>query len=278
ADRDRRGGPHDRRDWRAAQPADPGTADPAVHRRWAHLGPSRTGRYGCGGSGCGRPPSTPARGPPPPPRRPPARPGPPRRRPAPGVGAATGPGGAARGMAGPAAVPAMVAHAGDTWLALGQHVAWTSPDGKVWQPAPGVPAAPGDTVLGLTGTGTGFVAVGAHTGSQPRPVVWTSADGPARRRGSGPPLRLTPPTRHVAALRWVASRDGVIVAGGQIPAGRGHRVAADLWRSTDGGRTWGQATLPVRHGATRGLAGLAANGTTFLAVRPGRTGAGHQDA
>jgi len=195
-----------------------------------------------------------------------------------GAGAATGPGAAAPGMAGPAAVPAMVAHAGDTWLALGQHVAWTSPDGKVWQPAPGVPAAPGDTVLGLTGTGAGFVAVGAHTGSQPGPVVWTSADGRAWRRESGPALGLTSRTGHVAALRWIASRDGVIVAGGQIPAGRRHRVAAGLWRSTDGGRTWGQVALPVRHGATRGLAGLAANGTTFLAVRPGRTEAGHQDA
>src|SRR5262249_59448657 len=126
----------------------------------------------------------------------------------------------------------------------GQHVAWTSPDGKVWQPAPGVPAAPGDTVLGLTGTGTGFVAVGAHTGSQPGPVVWTSADGRAWRRESGPALGLTSRTGHVAALRWVASRDGVIVAGGPIPPGRGHRVAADPWRSTAGGRPPGPPPPP----------------------------------
>jgi len=196
-----------------------------------------------------------------------------------GLGAATGPGAAVLGEAGLTTVPAMVARGGSTWLALGQHTAWTSPDGKAWQPAPGVPAAAGDTVLGLTGTGTGFVAVGEHTGSQPGPVVWTSTDGRAWRRESGPALGLTARGRgHVAALRWAASRGGVTVAGGQIAGGRGHRLVAGLWRSTDGGRTWDQVTLPVRHGATRGLAGLAANGTAFLAIRPGRTGDGHRNA
>src|SRR5262249_1294662 len=58
----------------------------------------------------------------------------------------------------------------------------------------------------------------------------------------------------------------------------GHRPAAGLWRSTDGGRTWGQVTLPATHGATSGLAGLATNGSTFLAVRPGRTRTGHPNA
>ena len=50
-----------------------------------------------------------------------------------------------------------------------------------------------------------------------------------------------------------------------------------MWRSTDGGLNWTQVTLPASHGATGGLAGLAANGTTFAAVRPGHA-AGHQDA
>jgi len=196
-----------------------------------------------------------------------------------GTGATTGPGTTVPGEAGLAAVPAMVARGGSTWLALGQHTTWTSPDGKAWQPAPGVPAAAGDTVLGLAGTHTGFVAVGEHTGSQPGPVVWTSTDGQAWQRESGPALGLTARGgRHVAALRWAASRGSVIVAGGQIAAGRGHRLVAGLWRSTDGGRTWDRVTLPVRHGATRGLAGLAANGTAFLAVRPGRTGDGHRNA
>jgi hypothetical protein len=76
-----------------------------------------------------------------------------------------------------AALPAMIARSGNTWLALGQHAAWTSPDGKVWQPAPGVAEAAGDKVLGLAGTGAGFIAVGEHAGSRPGPVLWTSTDG-----------------------------------------------------------------------------------------------------
>ena len=83
---------------------------------------------------------------------------------------------------------------------------------------------------------------------------------------------------HAVTLRWAAARGGVIVAGGQISAAPGHRPAAGLWRSTDGGRTWDSVTLPTTHGATGGLAGLATNGSTFLAIRPGRAKNRHQDA
>ena len=196
-----------------------------------------------------------------------------------GHGTATGPGPAAgQGAAGPAAGPALIARGGSTWLALGQHTAWTSPDGKVWQPAPGVPEAAGDKVLGLAGTGTGFVAVGEHTGSQPGPVVWTSADGRAWLRESAPALGLTARGGQVTALRWVAARGGVILAAGRITAARRHRPVAGLWRSTDGGHTWHRVTLPATHGATNWLAGLATNGSTFLAVRPGRARPGRPDA
>ena len=90
----------------------------------------------------------------------------------------------------------LIARGGGTWLALGQHAAWTSPDGRTWQPAPGLPPVAGDTVLGLAGTGSGFVAVGEHTGAEPGPVVWTSSAGrpwragPGRRAGS-PPTAVT---------------------------------------------------------------------------------------
>ena len=109
-------------------------------------------------------------------------------------------------------------------------------------------------------------------------MVWISSGGRAWQRDSGPALRLTARDGHVAALRWAAARGGVIVAAGRLTAAGRHRSAAGLWRSTDGGRTWDRVNLPVRHGATAALAGLAANGSTFLAVRPGRTKAGHQDA
>jgi hypothetical protein len=60
-------------------------------------------------------------------------------------------------------------------------------------------------------------------------------------------------------------------------AGQGRRPEAGLWRSTNGGLTWKPVTLPAGHGATAGLAGLAAGGTGFVAVRPGHA-AGRQDA
>ena len=195
-----------------------------------------------------------------------------------GSGPAAGPAPAAiPGAAGLAAVPGMIARSDSTWLALGEHAAWTSPDGKVWQPAPGVPEAEGDKVLSLAGAGAGFVAVGENTGSQPGPVVWTSTDGQTWQRESGP-ARLTARHGHVAALRWAAADGGVIVAGGPITAAARHRSAMGLWRSTNGGRTWDQVDLPATHGATSRLAGLATNGSTFLAVRPARARAGRQDA
>ena len=194
-----------------------------------------------------------------------------------GPGPATGPVPAGPG-AGLAAMPAMIARSGSTWLALGQRAAWTSPGGKVWQPAPAVPEAGGDKVLSLAGTGTGFVAVGEHTGSQPGPVVWTSADGQSWRRESGHALGLTVRGGHVAALRWAAADGRVIVAGGPVHASARHRPTAGLWRSTNGGRTWDRVNPPATHGATSGLAGLATNGKTFLVVRPGRAGARRRDA
>ena len=83
----------------------------------------------------------------------------------------------------------------------------------------------------------------------------------------------------MTALRWAAAEGEVVVAGGPVTgaAGQGRRPDAGVWRSTDGGLTWKPVTLPASHGATAGLAGLAANGTRFVAVRPGHA-AGRQDA
>lgn len=174
--------------------------------------------------------------------------------------------------------PVLVARGGGTWLALAQHAAWTSSDGRAWQQAPALPPAAGDTVLGLAGTAAGFVAVGAHTGSQPGPVVWTSAAGQPWQRASGATLGLTN-GGHLAALRWAAAEGGVVLAGGRVPGATRHdgRLATGLWRSTDNGHTWNPVGLPGGHGATGGLAGLAATGTGFVAVRSGHA-SGRQDA
>jgi hypothetical protein len=183
------------------------------------------------------------------------------------------------GFAAAGTAPALIAHSGGTWLALGQHAAWTSPDGRTWQQAPGLPPVAGDAVLALAGTGGGFVAVGEHTGSEPGPVVWTSPSGRAWQRWSGPARGITVRSGHVTALRWAAAAGGVVVAGGPVTgsAGPGGRPGAGLWRSTDGGLTWKPVKLPTSHGATGGLAGLAGGGAGFAAVRPGHT-AGRQDA
>src|SRR5262249_42792629 len=148
-----------------------------------------------------------------------------------GSGPAAGPAPAAvPGAADVAAVPGMIARSDSTWLALGEHAAWTSPDGKVWQPAPEVPEAAGDKVLGLAGAGTGFVAGGENTGSRPGPVVWASTDGQVWHRESRPALGLTARHGRVAALRWAAADGGVIVAGGPITAAARHRAVTGLWR------------------------------------------------
>jgi hypothetical protein len=184
-----------------------------------------------------------------------------------GPGTTAGPGVAG----GPGTAPVLIAHGGGGWLALGQYAAWTSSDGRTWHPAPALPPVAGDTVLGLAATGTGFVAVGEHTGPQPGPVVWTSSAGRPWQRSAGPVRGLTPRSGHLTALRWVAAEDAVVVAGGPIAgaAGQGRRPYAGVWRSADGGLTWRPVTLPVGHGSTNGLAGLAASGAGFVAVRPG---------
>ena len=190
----------------------------------------------------------------------------------------TGPGAPAT-AGGPSTAPVLIAHGGGSWLALGQYTAWTSPDGRTWHPAPALPPVAGDTVLGLAGTGTGFVAVGKHTAPQPGPVVWTSSAGRPWQRWTGAARGLTARSGHVTALRWAAAHDGVVVAGGPISgaAGQGRRPDAGVWRSTDGGLHWKPVTLPAGHGSTNGLAGLAAGGAGFVAVRPGHA-AGRQDA
>ena len=115
-----------------------------------------------------------------------------------GPGLATGPGTAGPGTTGgpdagrgPGTAPALIAHSGGTWLALGQYAAWTSPDGKTWHPAPPLPPVAGDTVLGLAGTGTGFVAVGEHTGGHQGP--WCGPHRPGGPGSAGPGERAGSP-------------------------------------------------------------------------------------
>jgi hypothetical protein len=207
--------------------------------------------------------------------------------------------GSSNAVAGPGEVPGLIVRGQDSWLALGQHSAWTSVDGRRWQAAPGVPMSAGDTVLGLARTNSGFIAVGENGPGQagagvPGPVLWTSANGRTWQRKSGAALtlgdsgKLSAGGGNIVSLRWAAYRAGTVIVGGEISQPmvkhRGKRKiianvdSPGLWRSSNDGVTWQPVKLPASHGATTGLAGLAATGPAFVAIRPGRTGAGRWDA
>jgi len=200
---------------------------------------------------------------------------------------------------GPGAAPVLVTRGRNRWLALGPQSAWTSATGGAWQAAPGPPMLPGDKILGLTRTQSGFLAVGENipgpAGSGvPSPVLWTSATGQAWQRKSGAALTLGASGGldagggSMVSLRWAAYRGGAIIVGGEISRPvvehRGKRkiiVNAEspgLWRSGNNGVTWHPVKVPADHGATAGLAGLAATGSAFVVIRPGRTRTGRRDA
>jgi hypothetical protein len=191
-------------------------------------------------------------------------------------------------------MPLMVAGGHGGWLAVGPDAAWTSPDGRSWRLGPGVaPLAGGDRVQALAQTPGGFAAVGENV--RPvgddlvrTPVLWTSADGLTwQRRGAGE-LDLPAGKGRVAGLRWVAARGSVLMIAGEVArtvvrhhGKRKVRVltqSAGVWWSKDNGFSWRRANPPVSHGATTGLAGLAATGSGIVAIRPGRGAKGTRDA
>jgi hypothetical protein len=150
----------------------------------------------------------------------------------------------------------------------------------------------GDRILGLARTHYGFVAVGENLSGVPGPVLWISANGRTWQRKSGAALSLggglDAGGGSVTSLRWTAYRANAIIVGGEISRPlvqhRGKRKiitnveSPGLWRSTNGGATWRPVKVPVSHGAAPGLAGLAASGSAFAAIRPGRERTGRRDA
>jgi hypothetical protein len=191
-------------------------------------------------------------------------------------------------------MPLMVAGGHGGWLAVGPHASWTSPDGRSWRLGPGVtPLAGGDRVQALAQTGGGFAAVGENVSPVGddlvrTPVLWTSANGLTwQRRGVGE-LGLPAGKGRVAGLRWVAARGSVLMIAGEVARTvvRHHgkrRVSVltqslGVWWSKDNGVSWRRANPPVSHGATAGLAGLAATGSGIVAIRPGRGAKGTRDA
>jgi len=190
--------------------------------------------------------------------------------------------------------PLMVAGGHGGWLALGPHAAWTSPDGRSWRLGPGVkPLAGGDRVQALAQTRGGFAAVGENVrllGDDlvRTPVLWLSADGLTWQRWGAGQLDLPAGKGRVTGLRWVAARGSVLMVAGEVArtvvrhhGKRKVRVLTQspgVWWSKDNGASWRRADPPVSHGATTGLAGLAATGSGIVAIRPGHSAKGIRDA
>src|SRR5487761_361974 len=210
------------------------------------------------------------------------------------LAAVRGPGGAAPS---PADIPLLVTGGAPLpggrggWLALGTGAAWTSPDGKTWTLAPGAGISPmqaSDRVLALARTSSGFLAVGENVpgGDQAKspPVAWTSATGLNWRRLSGGGLSLAVPSGRVTQLTRVAARGShVIIEGANVKTrGRGKQRATSVvdrvWLSTDGGSSWVPTHLPVGTGAVNLIDGVAATGSGFVAIRPGRSSQTGSDA
>ncbi|MGE5292759.1 MAG: hypothetical protein ACM3ML_37335 [Micromonosporaceae bacterium] len=164
------------------------------------------------------------------------------------------------------------------WLALGPGVSWTSKTGRSWQltEAAGItPANPGDRVLTVTATASGFLAGGAAKGA---PVIWTSSNGSTWQRMDAGALQLKGPGAVHQIVFAAAHGDNTVIAakvtrtvhtGAAGQRRTRHVTEMDVWRSADGGRTWILAPVPVNNGAANQISGLASSGAGFVVVRPG---------
>jgi len=144
------------------------------------------------------------------------------------------------------------------WLAVGSRAIWTSRDGMNWSLAAAhgiTPRRPGDKVLALTATASGFAAGGADG---TRGAVWVSRDGISWRQ---PRLPLGPGELLRGISAAAAHGPGTVIAG---TVARGATTYAGMWLSTDGGSSWTRVTMPAG-----GIVGLGSDAAGFLAVRPG---------
>lgn len=149
-----------------------------------------------------------------------------------------------------------VAPVGDGFVAVGGRtlegeedgLAWSSPDGRRWEPldAPALGGPRRQDVLTVTAAGRGVVAGGtadADGDGQGEPVTWASGDG---RTWSGPtgPLPMTDSRSGASDL---AVRSLSSAGGSSLVASGGADWRPRLWRSADGGRSWSELPNPV-HG------------------------------
>jgi len=186
--------------------------------------------------------------------------------------------------------PTAIAAGPAGWLALGHGMSWTSATGRSWRVGqrPGLmPTRPGDRLVTLTATASGFLAAGSATqrgGS--RAVIWVSFHGLSWRRVDAPQLHLAAPGPVRAIIFAAAHGDNTVIAGQvakTVVTGTGsrrrtrHTTEVDLWRSPDGGQSWARVLVPVTNGAANAVSGLGPSGAGFVLVRPavgGKAGRG----
>jgi hypothetical protein len=163
------------------------------------------------------------------------------------------------------------------WLAVGAQAIWTSPNGLSWTLAAthGIsPQLPGDSVWVITSTARGFLAAG--NGADGQAVIWTSANGVSWQRMSAARAGLPAADETVRDIAYATWRGNDTVISGQVTSGGRSYSAA--WLSTNGGTAWTRVTIPVDHGASSSISGLAFDGSGLLAVRPGHSETGADDA
>jgi hypothetical protein len=147
--------------------------------------------------------------------------------------------------------------------------AWYAPGLTGWRAAtvaaqaqPGRrPASGGQMMNAVTGTGHGFVAVGA---AGTRPAAWLSATGRTWQQAQVP----LPANAERAALDYVAANGShVVAAGTQFSAAGASSPFAEV--SANAGATWTQVQLPVPDigpGTGTTVTALTAAGSGFTAV------------
>lgn len=165
-------------------------------------------------------------------------------------------------------VPTHVVAGGPGYVAVGwdisvehgtRRTAWTSPDGRRWQPSPDPTGQFGTVdILGMAGGG-GIVAVLASETEGSVPVMLLSSDGLAWERSAAPALGVTGVARSTTGLVAFGFRDG----------------RAEAWFSADG-RSWAKAPVESAidgDAVTQGpLERVVSSGSRLLAQGRGPSG------
>ncbi|WP_305886719.1 hypothetical protein [Actinoallomurus rhizosphaericola] len=175
-------------------------------------------------------------------------------------------------------VPRVVAGSGGAWVALGSSHAgtavWTSKDGTSWVRQPDAAGASfgRDRIARVARTASGFVAIGdtSQKGdySDAVPVVWLSSDGRNWERLGNDQLRMSLSGGPLSLVDLAAVGNTAIVYGWTTDH-KGRVVKDAVWRSADGGRSWGWVDVPHPKGTAGPGIAIGATSSGFVAGRNG---------